>query len=763
MMTRPSSRQWFPAVFRNSPGGGLPRRRVVFCKEVAIKCVAAVILAATLSPASALELGAPLGSPTIGQPLRIEIPLRLAPGENLPGPECIRLAPPPDAPDRQFFPAGAGISLATPGAGRLVLTSPRPVRDPLVEFRLIIGCKGEWIRDYLILTHPPSAEASRSEPPGTASTGATGVVSAAPSRDKSALVEAPFVPPTGAPALPATASRAPASMRPGDATTAGGQTRTLTLDRESTLNALARQRNPGNMEARDRYRQLMARANPGLFGQAKRVGSVVMPAGTVLNMPPDLPPPDSVRSSAAAQTVVSPATAADKAKSNKSTSAPMATDSTRPAAKDRLVIGGAADVATPIKEMAISVERLEHMLIRQSELEKQLTEQLRSLENTFAGAKTQIQTMETGLQQLAVEQRKLKGAAEAKSGAHAIGMVELLALVLVAGAGGAGLLVFSHRMQLRRLAMVESPTGEPPDAVSPDLMSVTADADEVAKIAEASVAAVPGVTSATTFDASPGVLPFAAASGTASLPWESREPATPLPATSQRPAAAPPKLVEPTFPLDRNRDANALRLSADDDHLDRALDGPSPFELPECTPEEIERNIEMERERERKRAANPLSSVERPESVEDPAVELADIMVSMGLAKEAVSTLMQFITDSKTRDLGPWLKALDIYRTTGQRDEFHQLAESMRRHLNVAPDGWQAAETSETKSLEDFPRLVKQLLGIWPSDAADQFLAGLLEDNRNGTRAGFPQSVAAEIEFLRRILRLLRSAEEGGL
>lgn len=729
----------------------------------ALKSVAAIILVAMLSPAAALELGAALGSPTIGQPLNIEIPLRLAPGESMPGTECIRLSLPPDAADRQFFPAGASISLAASGASRLVVTSPRPVRDPLVEFRLIVGCKGEWARDYLVLTRPPSAEPSPTGPPGAASTGATGGISTTPSSGKPAVVEAPLVPPAAPAALPATAFRAKAPTPSGDATTVPVQTRTLTLERESTLNALARQRNPGNMEARDRYRQLMARANPGLLGQAKRVGSVVLPAGTVLNIPPDLPPPDSIHSTAAAQTVVPPAAAADKARPDRPRSASATTPAARPAARDRLVIGGAADVATPIKEMAVSVERLEQMLIRQSELEKQLSDQLKSLENTFAGAKTQIQTVEAGLQQLAAEQRKLKGAAEAASGPHALGMMELLALVLVAGAGGAGLLVFSHRMQLRRLALAEAASEELPVTDLSGAMKSAAGADEAADGTESPNSIVPDAAPETTMSyASPSDLPFAGASGAASLPWESSEPATPFPAIPRQPAASPPNAVEAKRPVGRNPESNQIRLAADDDHRDRALDGPSPFELPECTPDEIARNLEMERQRERNRTAKPLSSIERSESVEDPAVELADIMVSMGLAKEAVSTLMQFISDSKTRDLGPWLKALDIYRTTGQRDEFHQLAESMRRHLNVAPDGWQVGENREGKLLEDFPRLITQLLSLWPSDAADQFLAGLLEDNRNGTREGFPQSVAEEIEFLRRILRILRSNEESG-
>jgi hypothetical protein len=53
---------------------------------------------------------------------------------------------------------------------------------------------------------------------------------------------------------------------------------------------LARARHPEDIIARNEYRRLMALANPLIFAGKVRVGSAHLRAGTVLAVPPDLPP-----------------------------------------------------------------------------------------------------------------------------------------------------------------------------------------------------------------------------------------------------------------------------------------------------------------------------------------------------------------------------------------------------------------------------------------------------------------------------------------
>jgi hypothetical protein len=152
-----------------------------------------------------------------------------------------------------------------------------------------------------------------------------------------------------------------------------------------------------------------------------------------------------------------------------------------------------------------------------------------------------------------------------------------------------------------------------------------------------------------------------------------------------------------------------------------------------------------------------LDSTTSPEQNSDDAVELAEIMTSMGLGKEAARTLVEHILQDPKRDLAPWLKALNIYRKTGQREEFEWLADHLRLHLNVQPDGWESYG-DEYRSLIEYRHLAKRLIAIWPQPECVAYLESLLRDNREGARQGFPQSVAEEIVLLMRILRDYQSS-----
>ncbi len=56
--------------------------------------------------------------------------------------------------------------------------------------------------------------------------------------------------------------------------------------------------------------------------------------------------------------------------------------------------------------------------------------------------------------------------------------------------------------------------------------------------------------------------------------------------------------------------------------------------------------------------------------------------------------------------------------------------------------------------LEDDAHLSKALQALWQKPECEEFLTNLLEDNRGGKRAGFPQQVAEDIVLLKTILRM---------
>ena len=149
----------------------------------------------------------------------------------------------------------------------------------------------------------------------------------------------------------------------------------------------------------------------------------------------------------------------------------------------------------------------------------------------------------------------------------------------------------------------------------------------------------------------------------------------------------------------------------------------------------------------------PASAPQKPaiEPGTDQSLELAEIMVSMGLAQGAADALSERIRSDPRRALYHWLKLLDVYRRSDMKEEFERTVQELRQSFNVQPEDW-AVKGSGSISIEDYPHLAAQLQQLWPTPACAGFLQGLLEDNRGGTRHGFPQSVAEEILLLEKLI-----------
>ncbi len=143
----------------------------------------------------------------------------------------------------------------------------------------------------------------------------------------------------------------------------------------------------------------------------------------------------------------------------------------------------------------------------------------------------------------------------------------------------------------------------------------------------------------------------------------------------------------------------------------------------------------------------------------DPALELADIMSSMGLTDGAAHALVERIRANPRQALSHWLKLLDVYRQAGKKEEFENAAEELRTTFNVKPGNWnpKTEDRDTSVSLENYPHIATQLKKLWPKPECSDFLLGLLADNREGKRAGFPLRVVEEIVLL---LAMLRDQEQ---
>jgi hypothetical protein len=135
----------------------------------------------------------------------------------------------------------------------------------------------------------------------------------------------------------------------------------------------------------------------------------------------------------------------------------------------------------------------------------------------------------------------------------------------------------------------------------------------------------------------------------------------------------------------------------------------------------------------------------------DQALELAEIMLAMGLGQGAAQTLTEQIQKEPKPALRNWLKLLEIYRQNGQQDEFERSAEELRQVFNVLPEDWQV-QSEMQRSIEDYPHIAVRLSELWGKPACASYLGNLINDNRDGVRTGFPQSVAEELLLLMAML-----------
>lgn len=140
----------------------------------------------------------------------------------------------------------------------------------------------------------------------------------------------------------------------------------------------------------------------------------------------------------------------------------------------------------------------------------------------------------------------------------------------------------------------------------------------------------------------------------------------------------------------------------------------------------------------------------------DQSLELAEVMLSMRLTGSAAQTLEDHIRAHPRQALIHWLKLLDIYRRSGQQKDFEASAQQLQQHFNIAPPDWQNDHEpvpARSPSLENYVHISSRIQELWPRRSCAEYLGRLLEDNRGGTRTGFPQNVVEEILLLLAMLR----------
>jgi hypothetical protein len=137
------------------------------------------------------------------------------------------------------------------------------------------------------------------------------------------------------------------------------------------------------------------------------------------------------------------------------------------------------------------------------------------------------------------------------------------------------------------------------------------------------------------------------------------------------------------------------------------------------------------------------------------SLEQARILSGSGRPKAAIELLEAVIATEADKSLEAWLYLLDLYREMGLKTEFIEYAQRLHTSFNVMTPQWEIKEVAlvTANSLEEFPHIIEELSQHWKDGSAQDYLTGLLKDNREGERAGFSIPVLQEIMLLQAILK----------
>lgn len=368
------------------------------------------VLAAIASTVYALGLGAPIGIPLLGKPLRLDIPLTGHSGAP-PGSECFRLENAAATTDEPYFPRAARAYIEMRQGKPMVVVVAPTITKPFVEFRLSIECGFGFARDFILLTDLQTLDAT--------------VIENAPEQPFSA----PQLPTDVAPEPRIAAVSAPVRILPQD----------------TTLKALADEEYPSQSKARENLKSMMQATNGELIQASEGFDWHLPPHGTELTIPTGLPKRRygpyiaPLRMEPASQTSAAPAGALHvTVRPSKNGVAK------RKAPKDRLTVGAAA--ALPMTPAAIytTLDRLVSTNAEQAKEQEEQTARIARAQDALAEVKLYVLQMKARIRGLEDERKELKRKSELAQ------TWQLAIAVLLGGVLGAGILRAYPRLVPRK-------------------------------------------------------------------------------------------------------------------------------------------------------------------------------------------------------------------------------------------------------------------------------------------------------------------------
>lgn len=145
------------------------------------------------------------------------------------------------------------------------------------------------------------------------------------------------------------------------------------------------------------------------------------------------------------------------------------------------------------------------------------------------------------------------------------------------------------------------------------------------------------------------------------------------------------------------------------------------------------------------------------------ATEKASVFVTLGRPEQAIDVLRDHIDHEPKPSPMAWLMLVDLYRQTGQRAEFADVAKRFHSMFNAETPQWEQQTGRTDEGLAAFPHLIGQIRRDWPRSDALAFIESLLYDNRGGERIGFSLPAFRDLLLLHSLLEeyLIEAAARG--
>lgn len=133
----------------------------------------------------------------------------------------------------------------------------------------------------------------------------------------------------------------------------------------------------------------------------------------------------------------------------------------------------------------------------------------------------------------------------------------------------------------------------------------------------------------------------------------------------------------------------------------------------------------------------------------------AEVFIAHGRSALAIQLLQNHLADYPTESPEIWLMLLSLLEKEGRESEYNQAVIECNRFFNIKLPNFYDAGSQGPFSIEEYPRILGHLEGVWGTQFAVGFLDNLIYNQQAQPRGGFARDVFEELYFLRTIANRL--------